>query len=141
VEQESLDLLQEIRDKKFTKIISLANRSSMKKKVSRSCKIGDKVKVISGNQKGLSGYCLFGYKKSVVILDGITPRIKFVKNPQGKMRKNRNSDSIHTSNVMLWDKRSKSCSKIGYKIVNDKKVRYFKKVWKYYSVTVWTSSL
>jgi ribosomal protein L24 len=26
----------------------------MKKKVRRSCKIGDKVKVISGNQKGLS---------------------------------------------------------------------------------------
>ena len=101
----------------------------MKKKGSGHVKIGDKVKVISGNQKGFIGVIAsLITKKSVVILDGITPRIKFVKNPQGEdSKKVEIQVPIHTSNVMLWDKDANLASKIGYKIVNEKKVRYFKK--------------
>ena len=35
--------------------------------------------------------------------------------------------SIHISNVMLWDKDSNQISRIGYKIIEGKKKRYFKK--------------
>jgi large subunit ribosomal protein L24 len=67
-------------------------------------------------------------KESIVFLDGITPRIKFRKNPQGQESiKSEIQIPIHSSNVMLWDKEKNMASKIGYKIVNDKKVRYFKK--------------
>jgi len=101
----------------------------MKKKISSHVKIGDKVKVISGTQKGFIGVIAsLVTKKSVVILDGITPRIKFVKNPEGEDAKRIQIQiPIHSSNVMLWDKEANLASKIGYKIVNDKKVRYFKK--------------
>ena len=101
----------------------------MKKKVNSHVKIGDKVKVISGNQKGFIGVIAsLITKKSVVILDGITPRIKFVKNPQGEDANIVEIQiPIHTSNVMLWDKEANIASKIGYKVVNEKKVRYFKK--------------
>jgi large subunit ribosomal protein L24 len=101
----------------------------MKKKISCHVKIGDKVKVISGNQKGFIGVIAsLITKKSVVILDGVEPRIKFVKNPQGEdAKKVEIQIPIHTSNVMLWDKEANLASKIGYKVVNEKKVRYFKK--------------
>lgn len=101
----------------------------MKKKINSHVKIGDKVKVISGNQKGFIGVIAsLVTKKSVVILDGIIPRVKFVKNPQGEdAKKIEVQVPIHTSNVMLWDKEANLASKIGYKVVNEKKVRYFKK--------------
>ena len=92
-------------------------------------KIGDKVKVISGKQKGFIGIITsIITKDSIVFLEGITPRIKFRKNPQGQESiKSEIQIPIHSSNVMLWDKEKNIASKIGYKIVNDKKVRYFKK--------------
>ena len=101
----------------------------MKKKVSSHVKIGDKVKVISGINKGFIGVIAsLITKKSVVILEGIKPRIKFVKNPQGEeVKKVELQIPIHASNVMLWDNEASLASKIGYKLVNDKKVRYFKK--------------
>lgn len=101
----------------------------MKKKISSHVKIGDKVKVISGNQKGFIGIIAsLITKKSVVIIDGITPRMKSVKNPQGEEPKKVEIQiPIHTSNVMLWDKESNLASKVGYKMVDEKKVRYFKK--------------
>jgi large subunit ribosomal protein L24 len=101
----------------------------MNKKMNSHVKIGDKVKVISGKQKGFIGTITsMVTKESIVFLDGITPRIKFRKNPQGQESiKSEIQIPIHASNVMLWDKEKNMASKIGYKIVNDKKVRYFKK--------------
>jgi large subunit ribosomal protein L24 len=101
----------------------------MNKKMKSHVKIGDKVKVISGKQKGFIGVITSMItKESLVFLDGITPRIKFRKNPQGQEAiKSEIQIPIHSSNVMLWDKEKNMASKIGYKIVNDKKVRYFKK--------------
>ena len=92
-------------------------------------KIGDKVKVISGKQKGFIGIITsMVTKESIVFLDGITPRIKFKKNPQGQESiKSEIQIPIHSSNVMLWDNQQKIASKIGYKMINDQKVRYFKK--------------
>jgi len=34
---------------------------------------------------------------------------------------------IHLSNVMLWDKETNVASKIGYKLFDGQKKRYFKK--------------
>jgi len=92
-------------------------------------KIGDKVKVISGNQKGFIGkIASLLLKKSVVILDGITPRIKMVKNREGEEAKTVEIQlPIHISNVMLWDNEANMASKVGYRLINEKKVKYFKK--------------
>ena len=101
----------------------------MKNKLNSHVKIGDKVRVISGKQKGFIGVITsLVTKKSVVFLDGVTPRIKFKKTPQGgEAQRIEIQIPIHLSNVMLWDKEANIASKIGYKIVNDQKVRYFKK--------------
>ena len=101
----------------------------MNSKETNHVKIGDKVKVIAGNQKGFIGVITaLITKKSLVVLDGITPRVRFVKNPQGgDSQKIEVQVPIHSSNVMLLDKEANTASKIGYKTVNEKKVRYFKK--------------
>lgn len=93
-------------------------------------KKGDQVKVISGEQKGFLGIISSVDKKtSRVSLEGILPRIKYVKNRQqgGEAQKVDLPIFIHISNVMLWDKQGNTTSRIGYKINEDKKVRYFKK--------------
>jgi large subunit ribosomal protein L24 len=101
----------------------------MKKQMNSHVKIGDKVKVITGSQKGFIG-TINGIvtKKSLVVIEGILPRIKYAKNRQGgDPVKQEIPLSIHISNVMLWDKEANSASKSGSKIVESKKVRYFKK--------------
>lgn len=104
-------------------------QSSMKEKLNTHVKIGDKVKVIAGSQKGYIGTIKsILTKKSVVIIEGILPRIKYTKNRQGgDPVKQEIPLLIHVSNVMLWDKNANKAGKIGYKIVDNKKVRYFKK--------------
>ena len=93
-------------------------------------KKGDQVKIISGEQKGFLGIISMVNKKtSSVSIEGILPRIKYVKNRQqgGEAQKVDLPLFIHISNVMLWDKQSNLTSRIGYKINDGKKVRYFKK--------------
>jgi len=91
-------------------------------------KVGDKVKVISGNQKGLIGVITAVFlKKSTVTIDSIEPRIRYIKNPQGgESRKMELQVPINISNVMLWDTNANLSSRIGYKIIGNKKQRYFK---------------
>ena len=93
-------------------------------------KKGDQVKIISGEQKGFLGIISMVNKKtSSVSIEGILPRIKYVKNRQqgGEAQKVDLPLFIHISNVMLWDKQNNLASRIGYKINDGKKVRYFKK--------------
>lgn len=99
------------------------------KQTKKHVKIGDKVKVISGNEKGTIGTInLIVSKKDIVYIDTILPRLKYIKKPkEGESKKKELQIPIHISNVMLWDKEKNVSSKIGYKIVNEKKVRYFKK--------------
>jgi large subunit ribosomal protein L24 len=114
----------------------------MIKKIKNHIKKGDQVKIISGEQKGFLGKIeKILTKKSSVILEGILPRIKFVKNSkttnqQQESKKIELPILIHISNVMLWDKEKNQVSRIGYKIENKnitnqkiktKKERYFKK--------------
>ena len=79
--------------------------------------------------KRLYWNCKFNnQKKSIVFIDGIVPRIKYSKNPQGgEQKKEELQIPIHISNVMLWDKENNSASRINYKIVDGKKQRCFVK--------------
>lgn len=101
----------------------------MTKKQNFHIKIGDKIQIISGSQKGLLGTIkALNKKKSLVFIDSIKSRIRYVKNRQnGEAEKKEIEIPIHVSNIMLWDKDSNQASKIGYKLVNEKKERYFKK--------------
>jgi large subunit ribosomal protein L24 len=92
-------------------------------------KIGDKVKVITGAQKGFLGNVTSIFTKtSTVIIEGIVPRIKYVKNKQsGETQKTELPILIHISNILLWDNEKKSASRVGYKIINGIKKRYLKK--------------
>jgi len=101
----------------------------MKKNKFSHIKIGDKVKIISGNQKGIIGTInTVLTKKSIVYIDGISPRLKTMKNSRdGETKQIDLQIPIHLSNVMLWDNQQNIASRIGYKMVENKKKRYFKK--------------
>ncbi len=101
----------------------------MTKHIKKHVKIGDKIKVITGNQKGLIGtISSILTSKSSVIIDTVIPRIKYKKNPQGGASQKIDLQlPIHISNVMLWDSETNVASRIGYKEINNEKKRYFKK--------------
>jgi large subunit ribosomal protein L24 len=101
----------------------------MKKNKFSHIKIGDKVKIISGNQKGIIGTInTVLTKKSIVYIDGISPRLKTMKNSRdGETKQIDLQIPIHLSNVMLWDNQQNVASRIGYKMVENQKKRYFKK--------------
>ena len=102
-------------------------------------KVGDQVKVITGKHKGVLGnISSIVTKKSLVTIEGIIPRMKYVKNPNKTETGNSNESKkielpifIHVSNVMLWDKLANLSSRISYKMNTNltipKKERYFKK--------------
>jgi large subunit ribosomal protein L24 len=101
----------------------------MTKNLNANLKVGDTIKIIAGNQKGLIGNITSVFhKKSLVVIEGVVPRIKYIKNKQGGDAKQVElAVPIHISNVMLWDKVAQVTSRIGYKMIDSKKVRYFKK--------------
>lgn len=101
----------------------------MTKNLNSNLKVGDTIKIIAGNQKGLIGNIASVFRKeSLVVIEGVVPRIKYIKNKQGGEAKQVELPvPIHISNVMLWDKVAQVTSRIGYKMIDNKKVRYFKK--------------
>ena len=101
----------------------------MNKKYKFHVKVGDKIKIIAGNQKGLVGTIRSVItKKSVAIIDGILPRIKYKKQtPNSEQKKIEIQLPIHISNLMLWDDKNNKASRIGYKLIENIKKRYFKK--------------
>ena len=103
----------------------------MKNKDKKYLKIGDRIKVIAGDQKGIIGTILSivsKNKQSLVTVEGITPRIKYRKNTTDSEPKRQELPPfIHISNVMLWDTQNLRVSRIGYKIQDGKKIRIFRK--------------
>lgn len=93
-------------------------------------KKGDKVMVISGKDKSKSGIILDAYpKQNRVLVEGINIVKKHAKpsqlNPQGGIL---NQEApIHVSNVMPIDPKSGEPTRVGYTVVNGKKVRVAKK--------------
>ncbi len=99
----------------------------MKKNQKISIKTGDQVKIIAGDQKGLRGEVKsVNYKKLSAILDVSKVRSKFVKVSE-KTEEKKLPLPIHISNLMLWDEEANMATRIGFKMVENKKERYFKK--------------
>ena len=92
-------------------------------------KTGDNVKVITGNNKGSEGKVLnIVSDKSRLIVEGVNMVKKHMKpnaqNPQGGIIEK--EASIHVSNVSLLTSSGES-TKVGYRIDDNKKVRFSKK--------------
>ncbi|WP_249872551.1 50S ribosomal protein L24 [Oceanobacillus saliphilus] len=93
-------------------------------------KKGDKVKVLSGKDRGKTGTILEAFpKKERVLVEGINMIQKHAKpsqdNPQGGIL---NIEApIHVSNVMPLDPKSGEPTRVGYEVRDGKKVRIAKK--------------
>lgn len=93
-------------------------------------KKGDKVQVISGKDKGKQGVILEAFpKKDRVLVEGVNVIKKHSKpsqmNPQGGIMSQ--EAPIHVSNVMPIDPKTGNPTRVGYKVVDGKKVRIAKK--------------
>lgn len=93
-------------------------------------KTGDKVKVITGKDKGKEGVILKAFpKKDRVIVEGMNMMKKHQKpssmNPQGGILET--EAPIHVSNVMLIDSKTGEPTRVGFKVEDGKKVRISKK--------------
>ncbi|SDI90363.1 MULTISPECIES: 50S ribosomal protein L24 [Alteribacillus] len=93
-------------------------------------KKGDKVKVITGKDKGQEGVILQAYpSQQRVLVEGVNIVKKHAKpsqeNPQGGIL---NQEApIHVSNVMPLDPKSGEPTRVGFKEEDGKKVRIAKK--------------
>ena len=93
-------------------------------------KKGDTVYVNAGNDKGKTGKVLsMILDKDRAIVEGINMVSKHTKpnakQPQGGIIKK--EAGIHISNLQLIDPQSGKATRVGYKMVDGKKVRYAKK--------------
>lgn len=93
-------------------------------------KKGDKVQVITGAYKGtVAEVTKVLPKEDKVIVEGVNLVKKHMKptqaNPDGGIVEK--EAPIHVSNVMAYDSKAKTPSRIGYKEVKGKKVRVYKK--------------
>lgn len=93
-------------------------------------KQGEKVKVISGKDKGKEGVILKAMPaQERVIVEGVNIVKKHAKpsqeNPQGGILNQ--EAAIHVSNVMPLDPKSGEPTRVGHKVENGKKVRVAKK--------------
>ena len=92
-------------------------------------KKGDTVKVISGDNKNSVGKVLKVLKDNRVVVEGVNVVSRHTRpnqaNPDGGIIKR--EAPIAISNVMYYDEKTKVASRLGYKEVNGKKVRYLKK--------------
>ena len=93
-------------------------------------KTGDKVKVITGKDKGKEGVILKTFpKKDRVIVEGINIVKKHRKASQTKPTGGilEEAAPIHVSNIMLIDAKTGEPTRVGSKVVDGKKVRVSKK--------------
>jgi large subunit ribosomal protein L24 len=94
-------------------------------------KTGDEVKVISGHYKGtVAEVKAVSPKTNKIIVEGVNMIKKSLKpsqqNPEGGVIEQ--EAPIDASNVMIYDRKAKAVSRIGYKKNDDgKKTRVFKK--------------
>lgn len=93
-------------------------------------KKGDQIKVITGSSKGtIAKVREVLPKENKVIVEGVNIVKKNLKpsqmNPDGGVLEF--EKPINASNVMLYDPKAKTGSKIGYREEKGKKVRYYKK--------------
>ncbi len=106
-----------------------SNKSSTRFAPKLNIKKGDKVVVISGNDKGVAGEVLRVFPdKNRAIVEGVRMVKKHTKatnNNAGSITEM--SAPIHISNLMLADPKTGAPTRIGRKEVDGKSVRYSKK--------------
>ncbi len=93
-------------------------------------KKGDKVKIISGKNKGkISSVLKVLVSRGSIVVEGVNVVKKHVK--PGALSKEGGIISIEkpidVSNAMYYEEKNKSTTKIGYKIIDGKKYRISKK--------------
>jgi len=93
-------------------------------------KTKDNVIIIAGKDKGKVGKVIRTIpKEDKVIVEGVNMKKKHQK-PRGRGEKGQTVEftaPIHVSNVMLEDSKTKKATRVGYKMINGKKVRIAKK--------------
>ena len=89
----------------------------------------DTVMVITGKDKGKKGKVLKAMpKENRVIVEGVNMQTKHQKQTRTVKAEIKHQEGpIHVSNVMYFDKKANSPTRIGYKVENGKKVRVSKK--------------
>ena len=92
-------------------------------------KTGDTVYVISGKDKGKTGTVTKVFtKKGKIVVEGINVVTKHMKpsqmNPQGGVVTK--PAAIFSSKVMIFDEKAGRPTRVGFKMVDGKKVRYSK---------------
>ena len=92
-------------------------------------KKGDTVVVITGKDKGKHGKVLKAMPKdNKVIVEGVNVQTKHQKQTQKEAAEIKHQEGpINVSNVMYYDTKAKTPSRIGYKVEDGKKVRVAKK--------------
>ncbi len=93
-------------------------------------KTGDTVRIIAGDHKGTEGKVMrVDIEKNKAIVEGANMVSKHekpsAKNPQGGIVQK--EAPIHISNLSLIDAKSGEATRVGYKMVDGKKVRFAKK--------------
>ena len=89
----------------------------------------DTVVVIAGKDKGKTGTVLRTIpKKNKVVVEGVNMQTKHARATRTSSAEIKHMEGpIDASNVMLYDKDAKTATRIGYKVVDGKKVRVSKK--------------
>ena len=89
----------------------------------------DTVVVIAGKDKGKTGTVLRTIpKKNKVVVEGVNMQTKHAKATRTSGSEIKHMEGpINASNVMFYDEKAKEPVKIGYKVVDGKKVRVNKK--------------
>ena len=89
----------------------------------------DTVIVLAGKDKGKTGKVLKAIpKKGKVIVEGVNIQTKHQKQTQKEAAEIKHQEGpIDVSNVMYYDSKAKTPTRIGYKEENGKKVRFAKK--------------
>ncbi|MFQ6861866.1 MULTISPECIES: 50S ribosomal protein L24 [Beduini] len=93
-------------------------------------RVGDKVEVIAGKDKGKQGEVLQTLpKENRVVVEGVNMVTKHIKpsqqDPEGGIISR--EAPIHVSNVAYYDEKAKSITKIGFERVDGRKIRIAKK--------------
>ena len=92
--------------------------------------VGDRVKMISGSEKGKIGVVKALVKKkrgrSFVVVSGLNIK-QYVKRDQSSSRFEKKEFPVDSSNVSLVANEEGLCSRVGFKLVDGLKKRYIKK--------------
>ena len=92
-------------------------------------KVGDKVTVIAGKDRGKEGTVTKTLRSTdKVVVEGVNIVKKHIKPTSGEDGRIAEIEApIHVSNVMLYDDKAKKATRVGYEKKDGKKIRISKK--------------